>query len=47
MSASTRPASRAPAPRPVAVPGQPYLPVENKGLLTLAIMGAAMIQIPI
>ena len=25
--------------------GQPHLPVENKGLLTLAIMGAAMIQI--
>lgn len=28
-----------------AVPGKPYLEVPNKGLLTLAIMGAAMIQI--
>lgn len=27
------------------VPGKPYLEVRNKGLLTLAIMGAAMIQI--
>ena len=27
------------------VPGKPYLEVQNKGLLTLAIMGAAMIQI--
>ena len=45
MSASTQPANSAPAPRPVPVPGKPYLQVENKGLLTLAIMGAAMIQI--
>lgn len=27
------------------VPGKPYLEVQNKGVLTLAIMGAAMIQI--
>lgn len=44
MSASTRPANN-PAMQAGATPGQPLLPVEHKGLLTLAIMGAAMIQI--
>jgi DHA2 family multidrug resistance protein len=44
MSASTQPANKAPA-YPAPVMGKPLLPVQNKALLTLAIMGAAMIQI--